>query len=294
MIKIKQILCQILTLFLPKIAVNSVRFIVKKFEIILFLNNNTHILKNIVLKEKGKNKRCFIIGNGQSLNKQDISLLKDECIFVMNDFWQHPVISNDWQPTYYCLAEPLYFNDKSGDFNLIKKFYKHINQKVKRCIFFVPYHAQSVIEKYKLLPIDKIYYLLFNDYLYERKENGIDLCKILPSAQSVAQMALQTAIYMAYSPIYLLGFDHDWLVYGEVQKHFHKNKSITIDPIRQNTKNNYVYRYKDEMIACLKLWQKYEELSDITDEKGIKIFNATDGGYLDVFPRVKYESLFNK
>ena len=38
--------------------------------------------------------------------------------------------------------------------------------------------------------------------------------------------------------------------------------------------------------------QSYSVVKQYCDNIGVKIYNATDGGYLNVFDRVKYESLF--
>src|SRR3972149_208804 len=65
---------------------------------------------NIKFLQIHKNKRCFIIGNGSSLKKQNLSPLKNEITFVMNAFWKHPIISESWQPTYYCFADPATFD----------------------------------------------------------------------------------------------------------------------------------------------------------------------------------------
>ena len=40
--------------------------------------------KNIEYKDKYKGKRCFIIGNGPSLKKHDLTLLKDEFVLTVN------------------------------------------------------------------------------------------------------------------------------------------------------------------------------------------------------------------
>ena len=42
------------------------------------------------------------------------------------------------------------------------------------------------------------------------------------------------------------------------------------------------------MKANLSLWKNYRSLHRIAEAKGIKILNATNGGYLDVFDRIDY------
>lgn len=64
--------------------------------------------KNVELKSIYNNKRCFIIGNGPSINSQDLKLLKDEYTFVVNPFFEF----KDYEavhPKFYCLIDPAYF-----------------------------------------------------------------------------------------------------------------------------------------------------------------------------------------
>lgn len=41
-----------------------------------------------------------------------------------------------------------------------------------------------------------------------------------------------------------------------------------------------------------RLWQQYERLKELAENKGVKIVNATKGGLLDVFERADYDMLF--
>jgi hypothetical protein len=42
------------------------------------------------------------------------------------------------------------------------------------------------------------------------------------------------------------------------------------------------------------VFELFRLTNDYALSKGVKIFNATKGGTLDVFPRIKYEELFNE
>src|SRR3989338_478971 len=46
--------------------------------------------KNHVLINSKKGETCFILGNGPSLNNQNLTLLANKETFVMNNFWRHP------------------------------------------------------------------------------------------------------------------------------------------------------------------------------------------------------------
>jgi len=73
-------------------------------KMILSAEERKILSKNSIFKDKYKGKRCFVIGNGPSLNKQDLTLLKGEITIVMNHFHLHPVLQV-WQPTFWCLAD---------------------------------------------------------------------------------------------------------------------------------------------------------------------------------------------
>jgi hypothetical protein len=114
---------------------------------------------------------------------------------------------------------------------------------------------------------------------------------VVQSFRSVSAFALAQAIYMECSPIYLLGFDHDYLANRGVDHHFYTGGTLpglaaTNVPLGERS------TYDSELDALLHLWKNYRSLARIANKKGIKIYNATNGGYLDVFERVDFETLF--
>jgi hypothetical protein len=48
--------------------------------------------QNEKLRNCHRGQRCFVIGNGPSLTKQDLAPLDGEITFVMNAFWKHPIL----------------------------------------------------------------------------------------------------------------------------------------------------------------------------------------------------------
>lgn len=56
------------------------------------------------IKESKKGKRCFIIGNGPSLNAKDLDKLVNEDTFGVNEI--HRLFSKTlWRPTYYIIID---------------------------------------------------------------------------------------------------------------------------------------------------------------------------------------------
>ena len=87
-----------------------------------------------------------------------------------------------------------------------------------------------------------------------------------------------------------MGLDHDWLAHRGQDTHFFSGRSIEN---HQTATGQLDYSYESEIEAMGKLWKGYRKLSSLAAAQGIQIFNATAGGFLDVFERVKYESVIS-
>lgn len=259
--------------------------IYKKFNEINILNKKSKNLlnRNKIFENKHKGKRAFVIVNGPSLKNQNLHLLKNDITFVVSAFYKHDVIET-WQPTYYSILDKTFFENTEKS----KFFFKEIKEKIHSSTFFIPYFRgyKANIER-NLLPLDQTYYIATAGLPNEK----IDLSNVVQSFQSVSAFALSQAIYMGCSEIYLLGFDHDYLAYRGIDRHFYIGGTLK-GHISSNTPLSEMYTYEEEMKSCLKLWKNYRFLKKSAQKRGIKIYNATEGGYLDVFERISYESLF--
>ena len=241
--------------------------------------------RNSIFKDKHKGQRCFVIANGPSLKTQDISPLENEITFVMSGFWQHPVIEQ-WQPTYYCICDPVYFDGSEP----MKKFFASMTARSKQSTFFAPLFGRRVLKEQRLLPPDRTYLVAFRGDLNGAEIKDLDFAKFVPSAMSVSQFCLMAAIYMGCSPIFLLGFDHDWLSHRGTYVHFYEGLGgLEEHPeVHPELKD---HSYKVVMECALVIWRGYESLLALARRKGIRILDATNGGFLDVFEPTDYEQL---
>jgi hypothetical protein len=232
-------------------------------------------------------KRCFVIGNGPSLLKQDLSLLANETTFVMNAFCKHPILKQ-WQPTYYFFSDPVLFDGSDS----ASEFFASLKYSIHNTTFFAPVGHKEIIEKKGILPPNSTsFFAAARRVLGEDSNNDIDFTRLVPSAETIAQTAIMAAIYMGCSPIYLLGLDHDWLAHrGETGYNFYPGLILKNHPKVTGTLGDY----GRQMESLLRVWKTYERLQLIVKKKNIEIKNATHGGVLDLFERVSYESLFNK
>jgi hypothetical protein len=233
---------------------------------------------NEVLRGIHHGRRCFVIGNGPSINSQDLAPLAAELTFVTNEFFRHPVLQQ-WQPRYYFLSDPMFFDGSVK----MRDFFRQLTARVEKAHFFIPQSAKGVVEQQVLLDPGKTHFAGFAGDLADDPEWTPDLTRILPGVRTVTQFAVLTAMYMGCSPIYLMGLDHDWLA--------HKNLHYTFYRVENPEHHNWNYR--DLMEAVLTMWKGYESIRKVAHSLDLRIINVTRGGFLDVFERADYESVFN-
>jgi hypothetical protein len=242
---------------------------------------------NAAFKNKHRGKRCFVIGTGPSLATQNVELLADELTFVMNAFWQHPVIDK-WQPDYHFLSDPIYFDGSEHSLG----FLRAMTERLHESTFFVPLHFKQRIIDGRMMPLERTNWIGFGAEFHEpgKKVDRLDLTGMVPTPRSVSQLCIMAAIYMGCSPIYLLGLDHDWLAHTGLNRHFYEgNAGLDGHPAIKPALTHLGYRINME--SQLILWTGYEKLRDLAEAEGCQIINATNGGFLDVFDRADYEAV---
>jgi len=239
-----------------------------------------------------KGKRCFILATGPSINKQDLNPLKNEICIAVSAFWAHKNIKII-NPLYHVEAPnhpPFGIEVLRSSFDGYQKNYSD------ETIYFFG-HSQyefsnlHYIKQNPQLKNDNFYFL---NYCYSqpldkriyRNPKVWDICKPLFGARTVIYSAIQIAAYMGFKEIYLLGCDHDYLMdlARITDHHFYKDEESGISDEEHlkafNTEwwfNQYYHR-----------WREYRLMGEYLASRGCRIFNATDGGMLDVFPRVNF------
>jgi hypothetical protein len=157
---------------------------------------------------KHKGERCFIIGGAPSLAKENLSLLKNEKIFICNKGWEAFKIGLPHYD-YYVLAD-----GNVARFNLTD-----IEEKVTSPRFY-----SSVVSR--KVPELKSEYIIFNRIKSK-------LLKTFPKnfndgwgkVATVVLDAVMIAYFMGFKEIYLLGVDLD---YTSNNTHFYKDDTREI------------------------------------------------------------------
>lgn len=218
-------------------------------------------------KNKYKGKRCFITCTGPSLTISDLELLRNEYTFGMNSICLiHD--KTDWKPDFFGIQDKAVF-DKVRDALLATDngvvfapfSYKKKYNTPDNWVYFAmhgAYHLYSVY--YSVKPFAR-----FSGNSYARVFDGY----------SISYSILQLAYYMGFDEIYFLGADCNYL--GEKQ-HF----------IEHGNYDPQAYKMGERLEAS------YTAARNYCDKRGVRIFNVTRGGCLEVYPRKTLEEVLAK
>jgi hypothetical protein len=226
-------------------------------------------------------KRCFIIGNGPSLNKHDLSLLDGEYTFAVNGIF-YKSEETGFMPYFYVVEDSSVMKENIEKIKAYKPRYK-----------FFPTIYKSLHPK-----DDTTVFFRMNRGFYEKSSPNYavprfstDATRLLYCGQSVTFINLQLAYFMGFSEVYLIGMDFNYVI---PQSHERKGDVLLSDTDDENHFHPDYFgkgkTWKDPKLDRVKSNYKMAKLA--FESTGRKIYNASVGGKLEVFDRVDYSSLF--
>jgi hypothetical protein len=247
------------------------------FEHILFKKS----LKQSILpyRDKYKGKRCFIIGNGPSLNSMNLNLMKDDFVFCSNSFFLK-FQNLDFKPNIITVEDHLVAEDNKRELEDLDEIIK---------IF--PFDLRKTIVK----DSNTIWIELRRAFKNINKEKTFKFntkSEIFYWGGTVLYMNLQLAAYMGFKEIYLIGVDlsynipKDAIINGSVITS-QSDDPNHFDPVYFGKGKRWHIPETERMQVSFST--AYRELN----KNGVKLFNATKGGNLQEIPRVNYKDLFN-
>lgn len=242
-----------------------------------FLSENERKIAN--LKDKHKGERCFIIGNGPSLNLIDLTKLKDEYTFGVNAIYTN-FDKMGFLPTYYFVEDTFVAEDRKDEINSFRGSQKFFGNYLRYCLNpDVDVHwinAKPRYDNYKGFPH------FSKNILREAWSGG-----------TVTFYNFQLAYYLGFKEVYMVGFDHSYRIPEDVKIEGKEILSLG-DDVNHFSKDYFGKgkRWHDPMVERMEL--SYVKAKSCFEADGRKIYNATAGGHLEVFDRVEYNSLFEK
>lgn len=242
---------------------------------------------NVNYKNKYSGK-CFILGAGPSLKDVDLNSLTSETIFGLNFLYLDERLS----PQYikFWLIIDVFLNP-------VTEFYREKIEELDKfllpdTIIFVPVEARKYICEFNIFQNKKIVYLSFSGCLWLGDDDKMDylsmmnLTKPIIAYHNVVGFAINCAIYMGFVDLFLLGCDSDWFMY-EGKKIQHSCKYGIIDDSDKTTISLFdMSSRENKLLYGYLLYKEYRLLCNAVLSLGVHVFDCTEGGMLDMFPKL--------
>ena len=226
------------------------------------------------LKGAFAGKRLFIVGNGPSLTVEDLEKLKGEYTFAANGII-NMYGKTSWRPTFFIISDVLAMENlfknlpsSEAEYSFFKLDYKKYLEKGK--------------EKNPILYRSRSAF--FDNYPPNFSE---DPSRCVYCSATVSYLSLQLAFYFGFTDIYLLGMDHTYPL--QRTKKGLQLRSVSNHCYQEPRKDGDECYFagldvvEDSFVYC----------KGIAEKRGIRVYNATRGGELEIFERIDFDSLFD-
>lgn len=231
------------------------------------------------MKDRYKGRRCFLIGNGPSLRAEDLTKLTEngEICFAFNRIY-NIFDQTAWRPDYYISQDEKML---AGCMDVVDK--------TELGVKLVPINLKWY-HGIRLSDVNWFYMKPTRDEDGKPLEFSDDASKGVYNSSTGMYTAAQFAAFMGFSEIYLIGVDH----------HFHisqNNKGeIVVD---DSVKDYFSEKYNEDKAQLYipnteKSTLTYVAMKEQCEKRGIRVYNATRGGKLEVFERVDFDKLMMK
>lgn len=219
------------------------------------------------LKDIHRGQRCFVIGNGPSLKKTDLSRLENEYTFGMNRIYlMFPELG--FPTSYYVSVNSLVIEQCAADIRTLP---------VPK---FLSWRSRNLIEPTQ----DTI----FLHTTYTGPKFARDARSRLWEGATVTNVCLQLAFHMGFEQAILIGVDHSYSAKGK------PNQTVVSqgdDPNHFDAKY-FGKGFRWQLPDLDTSEQGYYMARQAYESAGRQVLDATIGGKLTVFPKVDYDSLF--
>jgi hypothetical protein len=222
--------------------------------------------------------RCFFLGNGPSINQQDLSLLQHEHVWAANRAYLL-FKKIQWRPSFYVVKDRIVIENSQAALQALVG-------DLPRTIFFFPYWA---FEESRISAAENTCgFNTLNDPGPPHSTFSFDAVRGIVPSRTVATTTLQLAIWLGFNPIVLTGCDMSY-------------KQTDAAELERRSEGGDLDHFDPSYLANGKAWEvpdvagMLEELGAARlacDSRGIRVLNATCGGRLEAFPRTNYDELF--
>ncbi|HCN91965.1 FkbM family methyltransferase [Hyphomonas sp. UBA5107] len=247
-------------------------------------------------------KRCFVMGNGPSLNEMDLNKLEGEYVFGCNSiFLLFDRIK--WRPTFYTCVDSRVLPDRAKDID-------EMLAGLPSTLAFFPNEVVEHSGDERRFPTRTIIPPAKGRHYFKERPNSLqhppysmfsaDINDHIVQPYTVAITMLQIAAYMGFSEIYLIGCDTSYTVPEDAIKEGVKADG-EIGLALTSTADTDPNHFDPSYFGAGRKWhdpqphmmiEHHRHARDACEKLGVKVYNATVGGKLEVYVRRDFDSLF--
>lgn len=242
--------------------------------------------------------RCFILGNGPSLNNTNLEFLADETVFACNAIY---LLFDriDWRPTYYTCVDSRVLPDQAA------AIAQMLDSNPAMTGFF-PAEIQEHTGRKRRYPTRTVLPSRPNRFYFREVFGSLDnlpdsmfsndITEGVIQPHTVTITMLQIAAFMGFQEIYLVGCDTKYKVPDSAKQEDEDGLALT------STRDDDPNHFDPTYFGKGRKWHKpntnlmvehYKIARQALENAGVKVFNATVGGELEVFDRVDFGDLFD-
>ena len=230
--------------------------------------------------------RCVVMGNGPSLNRTDLALLRDEYVWASNRAY---LLFDriDWRPSFWVAVDRRVTPDISPELTALQA-------ELPDTQFFFP---DDFLLKGTLQPSENTYWFTerHDTATFPEGAFSFDVAHHVAMVSTVTITALQLAVHLGFNPIYLIGCDTSYVIPSTATVENGDERLLL--STEDDDPNHFDRRYfgagrKWHNPYPERMVKHYEAVRRITEPRGIRIVNLTVGGSLEAFDRQDYEEVF--
>lgn len=223
-------------------------------------------------------RRAFLIGNGPSLNRTDLEPLRHEVTFASNGFLlKLPELG--WSPTFYCVEDRLTAEDRAEGILALTGSTRLVPAHLA---YVVPDGPDTIFLDHRPAPE--------GGPVFSREAD-----RMTHPGGSVTFLMLQVAAWLGFRELILVGMDGTWRMPPDAWRSDEDGASVldmaTDDP------NHFHPDYCGKGIRWHeprpdRMARAFAEARRAIEEAGQTVSDATIGGRLDLFERVRFHDIF--
>lgn len=246
--------------------------------------------------------RCFVMGNGPSLNEMDLSLLAGETVFACNAaFLLFDRV--DWRPRFYTCVDARVIRDRAEDIVSMLDEHPGITSFFPSEVTLHDGSGRTFDTREIIPPGPNRHY--FNEVANSMANPphsmfSLDVSSKVIQPYTVAITMLQLTAYLGFDPIYLIGCDTSYTIPRSVKQEGRRvgDTGLLLTSTSDDDPNHFDPRYFGKgrewhNPQVEKMIEHHRWARIALQRKGVRVFNATIGGQLEVYPRVRFEDLFD-